>query len=105
MVFKRENQAYPASLSSDGEIYKIKKAELMHCLESITATQLSQPHVESIAVEGSCLAHTLKPKDPTFQDYAMKTFVDNVNTYARTHRRTDIVFDLYKENSLKGTPD
>src|SRR6218665_1597321 len=84
------------------EIYKTQKAELMQCLESFAATQLSQPeHTESIAIDGSCLAHILKPKDPTFQDYAMKTFVHNVNTYAKIHRRTDIVFDVYKENSLK----
>jgi|SRR6218665_223086 len=31
----------------------------------------------------------------------MKTFVHNVNTYAKTHRRTDIGFDVDKENSLK----
>ena len=74
----------------------------MQCLESFAATQLSQPEVESIAIDGSCLAHILKPRDPTFQDYAMKkTFVHNVNTYAKIHRRTDIVFDVYKENSLK----
>src|SRR6218665_1071164 len=83
------------------EIYKTQKAEQMQCLESFAATQLSQPEVESIAIDGSCLAHILKPKDPTFQDYAMKTFVHDVNTYAKIHRRTDIVFDVYKENSLK----
>ena len=70
----------------------------MPCLESITATQLSQPEVESIAIDGSCLAHILKSRDPNFQDY---TFVHNVNTYAKTHRRTYTVFDVYKENSLK----
>src|SRR6218665_3296471 len=37
--FKFENQGNPASLNSDGEIYKTQKAELMQCLESIAATQ------------------------------------------------------------------
>ena len=92
-VVKFENQAYPASLSSSGEIYKTWKDELMHCLVSIAATRLFQDEVESIAIDWSCFAHTLKPKDPTFQDYAMKTFVRNINTYGRTHRR-DIVCTL-----------
>src|SRR6218665_3193510 len=35
--YKFENQVYPASLSSYGEIYKTQKAELMQCLESIAA--------------------------------------------------------------------
>ena len=78
-----------------------QKVELIQCLEVIVPNQLLQPHVESISIDGSCLAHTLKPTDPTFLEYAMNTFANKVNNIASTHKRTDIVSDVYKENSLK----
>ena len=79
-----------------------QKVQLMQCLEVIVSSQLLEPQVESNSIDVSCFAHTLKPKDPSFLEYAMNTFANKVNNIASTtHKRTDIVVDIYKENSLK----
>ena len=99
--FKYEYQIVPAALSSHGELYKINKTDLLTCLETITPAESVQPVVDSIAIDGSCLAHIVKPKELTFKNYAEKDFVGKVTSYASKQKRTDVVFDTYKSNSLK----
>ena len=70
--FKYENQIAPAAHSSHGELYKTNKADLLTCLETITPAESVQPVVDSIAIDGSCLAHIVKPKELTFKNYAVK---------------------------------
>ena len=99
--FKYENQIAPAALSSHGELYTTNKADLLTCLETITPAESVQPVVDSIAIDGSYIAHIVKPKELTFKNYAEKDFVGKVTSYASKQKRTDVVFDTYKSNSLK----
>ena len=99
--FKYENQIARAALSSHGELYKTNKADLLTSLETITPAESVQPVVDSIAIDGSCLAHIVKPKELTFRNYAGKDFVGKVTSYASKQKRTYVVFDTYKSNSLK----
>ena len=82
-------------------LYKTNKADLCTCLETITPAESVQPVVDSIAIDGSCLAHIVKPKELTIKNYAEKDFVGKVTSYASKQKRTDVVFDTDKSNSLK----
>ena len=99
--FKYENQIAPAALSSHGELYKTNKADLLTCLETSTTAESVQPVVDSIAIDGSCPAHIVKPKALTFKNYTEKNFVGKVTSYASKQKRTDVVFDTYKSNILR----
>ena len=99
--FKYENQIDPAALSSHDGLYKTNKADLLTCLETITPAESVHPVVDSIAIDGSCLAHIVKPKELTFKNHAEKDFVGKVTSNASKQKRTDVVSDTYKSNSLK----
>ena len=53
-----------------------------------------------LVIDGACLVHSTTPKNQTFREYA-QDFVGKVQLYARRYKRTDILFDTYKEGSIK----
>ena len=100
-VDRAEERAEKQSIYSSGDAEKTdintrKRTDInstsrtgIQCLGVIVPNYLLEPYVESIFIDGSFLAHILKPTDPTFLEYAMNTFANKVNNTASTHKRTD----------------
>ena len=55
-----------------------------------------------IHVDGAALVNAKLPgSDKTFDDYASGVIVPHIKTCAERYSRVDVVFDVYREDSLK----
>lgn len=106
--FAHENHPWPPSLASNGIMHSTCKSDLIQCLESVAPFQDSVPDVDAKIVDGAALVHSLEPKksnakEPitTFKDYADYVFIPSVKRMVEPVLRLDVVWDTYKENSLK----
>ena len=54
-------------------------------------------------LDGSFVVHYLKPRDcGTFGEYASKVFIPHIEKSLSNSKRLDIVWDTYREKSIKG---
>ncbi len=73
-----------------------------YVLEGKIMTPDTEPEAEAIIIDGSALVNSLAPRtSKTFEEYAVSDFLPTVNAYSSKYKRTDIVFDIYLESSLK----
>lgn len=100
--FKHENQSSPASLSDRGKLRTCTKSQLSDILQAKVTLPEKKPESDVLIVDGSALVNTLPPRSPkTFDEYARMDILPRIETYSNTYRRTDIVFDVYWQSSLK----
>jgi len=101
--FQYENQPFPASLSENGQLYTCLKSQLVDIIKSKVTLPDSEPtEVDCIVVDGSALVNASPPGTvKTFDAYANENIMPTVQHYANKYNRTDIIFDIYEEGSLK----
>ena len=100
--FRHENQSYPPSLSQNGFLRSGKKADLLSCLESEADTQRQVPECDCIILDGAVIVNMIRPTGcKTFSDYALQKILPYVEFQLKRVNRVDIVWDTYKEHSLK----
>ena len=78
---------------------------LMKCLHP-TPPHSHLPSVSAASLEGSVLVNMIKlKKDQTFDDYCSEMLILQLQKYAREYdaQTTDVVFDTYKQVSLKSS--
>ena len=106
--FKHENQFYPPALSIGGNIIPAKnKSDIVRILEEQLLDAASCINVEkcdALAYDGAPFVHTHSPKrSKKFDEYMECEFkqpiVQDKEKYKAT--RVDLVWDLYRECSLK----
>ena len=102
--FQRENQSFPPSVSDSGDLRHGNKSDLLECFERTHDPVLTEPQVSAVLIDGATLVHTLKPRQAqTFQEYSDSVFVPYVLMCLSTADRVDIVWDCYRDNSLKSS--
>lgn len=101
--FQHENQAFPAALSERGRMHACqKKSDLTSILEACVAPVHQVPEGDVLIIDGSALVHALPPKKgKTFGAYATLDFVPAISRYASKYKTIHLVFDVYKQSSLK----
>ena len=104
--FMHENHAWPPSLASNRIMHQSTKSDLMECLESLAPKPESTPNVDVKIVDGAALVHALDPKKSketvkTFQNYSQLVFLPCLERMLQDVARLDVVWDIYKEDSLK----
>lgn len=101
--FRYENQAYPASLSENGKLYSCQKSQLVDVLKDKVVMPDSEPmDVDCIVVDGSALVNSTPPGSvKTFVAYASENIIPKVQHLSSKYKRTDIIFDVYRDESLK----
>ena len=101
--FSHENQPFPPSLSSFGQLRQGKKSDLMACMEPLAqSTNQTRPNIDVAIMDGAVLVNILRPSScKTFSDYASDVFVPYINRELQQACRVDIVWDQYFDNSLK----
>ena len=104
-LFEHENLPYPLSISDFGKLRFGVKSEIMSELESQVDLPSITPPVVVILIDGAALVNQLKPVGgcKTFQDYADNCFIPYINRKLQQVSRLDIVWDVYLENSIKGS--
>lgn len=103
--FCHENQPCPPSLSQNGKLRLVNKADLLHCLENcleLDDYQAPSSHFDVIILDGAAVVNFLKPHAAkTFDDYALKVFLPYIYNQLKRACRVDIIWDQYFDNSLK----
>ena len=100
--FKHENQSFPASLSNKGKLHTCTKSDLVDVLQAKVTLPETKPESDVLIVDGSALVNTVAPRTPkSFEEYARTDILPKVEYYSMTHKRTDIIFDVYHQSSLK----
>ena len=100
--FKHENQTFPASLSNKGKLHTCTKSDLIDVLQSKVTLPETKTESDVLIVDGATLVNTVAPRTPkTFEEYAREDILLQVEYYSTKHKRTDIIFDVYHQSSLK----
>ena len=103
VFFCHENQLYPPSLSSQGNLRPVKKADLVKCLHVPSLTEQAE-EFDCKVFDGAVLVHILNPKAAvTFQNYADNVFLPFLSRELERVRRIDVVWDRYFPYSIKGS--
>ena len=101
--FAHENHSYPVSISEFGKLRKCSsKSDFLKCLQKISEPCETPPEdVQMKNVDGAAFVNMNSPRESSsFKDYCeelkkkVKKIGDNVE-------RVDMIFDVYRENSLK----
>lgn len=101
--FRHENQSTPPSLATGGQMRQGDKHNLLECLEgNVTVSHGTFFDVECKVLDGPAVVHFLVPGTcDTFEDYAKEVFLPYVGKELDNVSRIDIVWDVYKSDSLK----
>ena len=101
--FSHENHPWPPSLSDNGKLrLPTNKAALLNLLEVRTSDPPSCYDVKLI--DGAAAVHFLSSLNiSTFADYSKLVFNKYVEKELHTCERIDIIWDVYKHDSLKAT--
>jgi len=99
--FKHENHPFPPSISEYGKLRSGKKSDLLQCLE--VSNQSTPPTLFDAKVfDGAAVAHFLPTLSAlTFCEYAENTFLSFLRNQLNTAKRIDMVWDVYRPESLK----
>ena len=100
--FCHENQSHPAALSDEGKLHTCQKSHLTSILQNLVTTPETEPDADTIIIDGAALVYSLPPRiSKTFEEYAMFDVLPTIQAYSTKYNRTDIVFDVYHQSSLK----
>lgn len=61
------------------------------------------PTVDSLVINSALLVYSKQPwHNRTFDDYANDIILQHIKSFAQSHLRLDVVFDVYYDDSLRG---
>ena len=106
--FSHETLQYSPALTRSGGMRSGNKSDLVKCIQllSYTETVSNQPKVPAVVLEGWVLVNLAKPKkNQSFKNYATDVFYPQIRKQMNEYsaQRVDIVFDTYKDQSLKAS--
>lgn len=102
--FQHENQAWPPALSDGGRLRLGTKSDPLTCLEDLSPAQTKAPDVTCVVLDGAAIVQMIRPGGAkTFDEYAQQVFIPYISSKLCSVSRVDIIWDTYKNDSLKGT--
>ena len=106
--FVHENHAWPPSLAEANEMRHGNKSELLPCSEGLSPYPEETPQVDVGICYGAALIHSLNPHKSaktikTFEDYSQLVVIPHLMKQLQTVTRVDVVWDIYKADSLKSS--
>ena len=100
--FMHENQPYPSAISELGSLGFGKKSALLSYISKGIHNPKDTTIVDVKVFDGAEVVHSLPVSSATtFDEYAYKVFCPFLERSFRNTSRIDVVWDDYRENSLK----
>ena len=91
----------PLSIAdADGTLKKTPKSQLLHKIEGTVEPVQCINEDHTFIVDGMAYVRQLKVNDLTYKEFATR-LLKYIVSCARSATRIDVVFDVYKENSIK----
>ena len=107
-IFSARKPSLTPALADNGNMRGAEnKSDILLKLEPLASKIEEVSGIEVKVIDGSALTHSLDPKLhkgqnlQNFEEYANKLFLPNVLRKLENCRRCDIIFDVYKPESLK----
>ena len=98
--FRYENQPWPPSLAKLGQLRDGQKADLLKCPPE--SPSVAKPEADAVILDGAVIVQMLKPTTVcTFDEYFTIVFATYVLRHFEAAKRVDLVWDVYKDDSLK----
>lgn len=99
--FSHENHEYPPALSEYGQLrHATAKSDFMKIISNQDLEAHQSPDVEAIVVDGAPWIHTHPPRSSIkFEEYCTSEIIGPLRRLSA--QRIDLVFNVYKENSMK----
>jgi hypothetical protein len=102
--FQHENQSTPPSLSSEGQLRPGLKSSLLECLEQLSPPDAVHSEADVLILDGAAIVHMIRPgAAKTFCAYAQDVFLSHITHLLRSVSRLDVIWDVYRTDSLKNT--
>ena len=102
--FKHENQPFPPTLAQAGKIREGQRSDLVKCMEKLVEKKIDTPQVEATIIDGAVIVQMLNPgMAATFKEYADFVFKPYILKQLEAVHRVDVVWDVYRADSLKST--
>ncbi|KAJ8351860.1 hypothetical protein SKAU_G00233360 [Synaphobranchus kaupii] len=80
------------------------KSDLLTCLEDLSPAQTKAPDATCVILDGAAIIQMMKPAGAnTFDEYTQQVFIPYISSQLRSVSRVDLIWDTYKDDSLKGT--
>ena len=100
--FAYENYSFPIPISEHGKLRKCaSKSDFLKCLYENEEPSVESPKVDMKVIDGAASGCMNAPKcAKTIGDYCME-LEEKAFKIANDVQRTDFVFDVYKDHSLK----
>ena len=104
--FQHENQSSPPSISDNGKLKLATKSDLIPCLEDLlpqtNEANSLVPEVDTIDLDGATIVNMLKPvNSDSFAEYVKEFMAYIRSQFVKSVQRVDVVFDEYRDASLK----
>jgi len=100
--FAHENHAYPVSISEYGRLRKCNaKSDFLKCLDGFGTPSDEPPVVDMKVLDGAAFVNMNPPRDATTFGGYCGELKDKLKAIGKGLTRLDVVFDIYKEGSLK----
>jgi len=79
------------------------KSDLLKCLKKISnVVQIEKPPIDCVILDGAAIVQMLKSSyNMSFSHYARNVFRKHIYAYLENSTGVDVVFDVYKSDSLK----
>ena len=91
--FSHENQHFPPSLSTYGDIRTGTKSDILQCLEKMSPSQNDRQDADMLLLDGSVIVNMLRPcAVKIFLEYSEQVFLPFLKSQLDIVSRVDIVF-------------
>ena len=102
-VFSHEISSTPPSLTRRGEMFHGTKADIVPCIEAgLPPSPQSWPPIDAIVMDGPAIIHMVRPGlSATIEEYITQRFQPYVVQHLDSVWRVDLVWDVYRPDSLK----
>ena len=100
IFFKHEKHDFPPSIENFGNLLLRKnKGEMLRAFDEYRKD--TRPAVDALIIDGAAFVNMMEPKHATtYGNYALE-LSEKILNLTRTLARLDVVFDVYREDSLK----
>ena len=87
-----------------GQLREGQKADLVKCLKAVATPETEQQTLDAIILDGAVIVQMLPPRTMhTFEGYCQTVFGPSIERQLQSVTRVDLVWDMYREGSLKRT--
>ena len=99
--FSHENHPFPPALADCGNMRSTKKSDLLTCMDNADHSEVPV-QFDMVALDGAAVVHLLSTAgSTTFAEYAEGVFLPYIFQQLERCSRVDIVWDIYRHDSLK----